>query len=236
MSQGKVRGKARGGMARGGWLSSAAQSPQEAFQKFSLERSVVREGSFVRQDRIDLLLILIKPENIRAYAAMQKFVDKVAALRETHPCGSTTNVLWEQECKAAMNRSKIASWRAISLEFIVTIVLETELDECVVLMESLKFWRQLAQMQVHLNILCFMCYPQMSVSYECPYSFPLRHYLNELTFLRDCSGAYFIRHYICAKVVFEGLPCVELLASMLCCMIKQPKLGSYKGCYILSEA
>jgi hypothetical protein len=52
-----------------------------------------------------------------------------------------------QDCAADPQAASTAlAWQSVMLEVLVTIVLETELDSCVTLIEALKFWRQLAQM------------------------------------------------------------------------------------------
>ena len=113
------------------------ETPQESFQLYSLERRVVRDGRFPRLNHVEFLQDLVGEQPRQNIEAWQKVIHD-ASLGGEHTAGR----------QAAVAQSKIAAWRGIVLEFVITVVLETELEECVVLLESLKFWRQLAQMQV----------------------------------------------------------------------------------------
>ena len=114
------------------------ETPQESFQLYSLERRVVRDGRFPRSNRVEFLQELVGDQHRQNIRAWQNIVDAHDGTRGGGAAGR----------QAAGAESKIAAWRAIVLEYVISVVLETELEECVVLLESLKFWRQLAQMQV----------------------------------------------------------------------------------------
>lgn len=112
-----------------------------------MERRACRDGSS-RGIRLNLLMSLASRQDLPASSSISAGAsppkNPTFARFDSDRLG--TEISFENGWADAECAATALAWQSVMLEVLVTIVLETELDACVALIEALKFWRQLAQM------------------------------------------------------------------------------------------